>query len=243
LASYKHFVQTGHRISHPRWKNDRISFHKKDISKLLNEWGHIHEKNPILWSSYSFFISQLHNFLQVSQNIYQLHNFCQIHVSLFRPGYYFPLLGDEGLFYQNNGIHMIFTSKYICSLKKMLSSHNSRVILLCGLFKNDCHSDKPSSKMRDLPLNILNIFGITLIFAKVKFLFIVICPNLCKFGRSIYNIGWIPANLSKPLHFFPIYYDLVDSQMCCWHLGMNKKVHWYHKIFRNVATIRTTMTP
>jgi len=34
-----------------------------------------------------FFVSQLHNFSHVSQNIYQWHNFCQVCVSLFWPGY------------------------------------------------------------------------------------------------------------------------------------------------------------
>jgi len=33
-------------------------------------------------------MSQLHNFLRVTQNIYQSHNFCQIRISLFRLGIY-----------------------------------------------------------------------------------------------------------------------------------------------------------
>jgi len=54
-----------------------IFYLKKDISKLLNKLGHIHEEH---------FMSQLHNFLHDSQNIYQLQNLRQMRVSLFRPG-------------------------------------------------------------------------------------------------------------------------------------------------------------
>jgi len=61
----------------------KLFFLRKDISKLLNKLGHIHDKNMIYIDKYSFFMSQLHNFLRVSQNIYQLHNFCQIHLSHF----------------------------------------------------------------------------------------------------------------------------------------------------------------
>jgi len=47
------------------------------------------KKHTISDGKYSFFTSQLHNFLCVSQNIYQLHNFCLIHVSLFWTGKHF----------------------------------------------------------------------------------------------------------------------------------------------------------
>jgi len=65
----------------PARKNGNFFLLKKRTSKLLTKLGHIYEKC-------SFFMSQLHNFLRVSQNIYQLHNFCRIRVSLFRLGFY-----------------------------------------------------------------------------------------------------------------------------------------------------------
>jgi len=67
-----------------KWSCFRQFFYlKKDISKLLNKLGHIHTKNTILQSKYSFFMSHLHNFY-VFPKIFD--NFCQIRVSLFLPG-------------------------------------------------------------------------------------------------------------------------------------------------------------